>query len=167
MMAGRIGLTASSAANVYVPNWSLAVPGNIQPRRLAAMAPTLVDDGLFQRFLTIHTQPPVLGRDDDRPAREAARKDYRDLHATLAQLAPVTADKPLPCYFDADARAERQRFMRLVERLQVDPSLPTIIRETAPKWSGLLAGWPWSSTPSSWSSSATAARHPRLRTSAG
>ena len=49
------------------------------------------------------------------------------------------ADRVLPCYFDADARAERQRFMRLVERLQVDPSLPTIIRETAPKWSGLLA----------------------------
>ena len=30
-------------------------------------------------------------------------------------------------------------FMRLVERLQADPTLPTIIRETAPKWSGLLA----------------------------
>ena len=29
--------------------------------------------------------------------------------------------------------------MRLIERLQVDPTLPTIIRETAPKWSGLLA----------------------------
>ena len=29
--------------------------------------------------------------------------------------------------------------MPLIERLQVDPTLPTIIRETAPKWSGLLA----------------------------
>ena len=45
----------------------------------------------------------------------------------------------MPCYFDADGHAERQRFMRLVERLQADPTLPTIIRETAPKWSGLLA----------------------------
>ena len=127
--------------NVYVPNWSLAVLGNIQPRRLAVMAPTLVDDGLFQRFLTLHTAPPVLGRDDDRPAPEAPRAAYRDVHATLAQLSPVldAAGNALPCYFDADARAERQRFMRLVERLQVDPSLPTIIRETAPKWSGLLA----------------------------
>ena len=51
----------------------------------------------------------------------------------------MTYGKPLPCYFDEDARAERQRFMRLVERLQADPTLPTIIRETAPKWSGLLA----------------------------
>ena len=53
--------------NVYVPNWSLVVAGNIQPRRLAAMAANLVDDGLFQRFLTIHTRPPSLGLDDDRP----------------------------------------------------------------------------------------------------
>ena len=125
--------------SVYLPNWSLAVAGNIQPRRLAAMAATLVDDGLFQRFLTIHTRPPLLGLDDDRPAGDAAKKEYRDLHATLAQLAPVTADKPLPCYFDEDGRAERQRFNRLIERLQVDPTLPTIIRETAPKWSGMLA----------------------------
>ena len=51
----------------------------------------------------------------------------------------MPTNKALPCYFDADGRAERPPLMRLVDRLQVDPSLPTIIRETAPKWSGLLA----------------------------
>jgi hypothetical protein len=29
--------------------------------------------------------------------------------------------------------------MPLIDRLKIDPSLPIIIRETAPKWSGLLA----------------------------
>ena len=47
--------------NVYVPNWSIVAAGNIQPRRLASMAANLIDDGLFQRFLTIHTRPPRSG----------------------------------------------------------------------------------------------------------
>ena len=127
--------------HVYVPNWSLVVAGNIQPRRLANMAPYLIDDGLFQRFLTLHTRPAALGVHDDKPSAPSVGKDYRELHTTLAGMSPVvgTDGKSLPCYFDADARAERQRFMRLVERLQADPTLPTIIRETSPKWSGLLA----------------------------
>ena len=33
----------------------------------------------------------------------------------------------------------RSGFRPLIERLQADPTLPTIIRETAPKWSGLLS----------------------------
>ena len=127
--------------HVYLPNWSLVVAGNIQPRRLAAMAPHLIDDGLFQRFLTLHTRPAATGIDDDQPSDPTSGKEYRELHATLALLAPVKEahDRALPCYFDEDARAERRKFKQLVERLQIDPSLPTIIRETAPKWSGLLA----------------------------
>lgn len=127
--------------HVFVPNWSLAVAGNIQPRRLAGMSPNLIDDGLFQRFLTIHTKPAPTGIDDDQPSDPNAGKAYRELHRVLAQLAPVKLadDRAMPCYFDEDGRRERQQFMRLVERLRVDPTLPTIIRETAPKWSGLLA----------------------------
>jgi Protein of unknown function (DUF3987) len=124
-----------------VPNWSLVISGNIQPRRLAGMAGDLIDDGLFQRFMTIHAKPAPMGVDDDRPLLVDAGRDYRDLHETLALLAPaIGADgKQAVAYFDDDAQALRKRFMPLIERLQVDPSLPTIIRETAPKWSGLLA----------------------------
>lgn len=127
--------------HVYVPNWSIIVAGNIQPRRLASMANDLIDDGLFQRFLTIHTRPPDLGVDDDKPLPVTAGQEYRDLHATLATLQPpIGAErKPVSCHVADDGQGERRRFMRLVERLQVDPTLPTIIRETAPKWSGLLA----------------------------
>jgi hypothetical protein len=48
-------------------------------------------------------------------------------------------NKPVPAWCDDDARAIRTAFIPLIQRLQVDPTLPTIIRETAPKWSGLLA----------------------------
>jgi hypothetical protein len=59
----------------------------------------------------------------------------------LAGLSPPpNADNnPATTWFDDDARDVRQRFTPLIERLLIDPTLPTIIRETAPKWSGLLA----------------------------
>jgi hypothetical protein len=127
--------------HVFVPNWSMVIAGNIQPRRLAGMAKDLIDDGLFQRFMTIHTRPAELGLDDDRPLPADIGRDYRDLHRALGTLTPPTgADGEVtPAWVDEDGRGERQAFMRLVERLQVDPTLPTIIREVAPKWSGLLA----------------------------
>ena len=127
--------------NVYVPNWSVIVAGNIQPRRLAAMAKDLVDDGLFQRFLTIHTRPATLGGDDDQPLDPEIGREYCDLFRALAELWPPSrAEGDLAtCWFDDHAKDVRRAFMPLIERLQADPSLPTIIRETAPKWSGLLA----------------------------
>lgn len=127
--------------HVYVPNWSVVVAGNIQPRRLAGMAKDLIDDGLFQRFLTVHTQPCDLGADDDVPLSVQTGHDYRDLHAALAGLQPPigAAGRAMVAYADDDACAVRRTFMPLIKRLQVDPTLPTIIRETAPKWSGLLA----------------------------
>ena len=127
--------------HVYVPNWSVIVAGNIQPRRLAGMAKDLIDDGLFQRFLTVHTQPCTLGADDDVPLSIQTGQDYHDLHAALTGLRPAIGaeGKPKPAYVDDDGHAERRRFMRLIERLQVNSTFPTIIRETAPKWSGLLA----------------------------
>lgn len=127
--------------HVYVPNWSIIVAGNIQPRRLAAMGKDLIDDGLFQRFLTVHTRPVELGLDDDKPLQPNAGRDYRDLHQALATIQPPQGaeDRPVPVHVDDEGHAERRRFMRLIERLQVDATLPTIIRETAPKWSGVLA----------------------------
>ena len=105
------------------------------------MAKDLIDDGLFQRFMTIHTEPAGLGLDDDLPLSTDAGRDYSELHELLVGLCPVTdAGRQLkPAYFDDDAQSVRRNLMPLIERLQVDPTLPTIIRETAPKWSGLLA----------------------------
>jgi hypothetical protein len=127
--------------NVYVPNWSVVVTGNIQPRRLAGMAQHLIDDGLFQRFLTIHTKPAVLLADDDAPLDTSLGRDYSDLLRAIRGFAPAkdATGNYAAAYFDDDAREVRRQFMPLIDRLKVDPTLPTIIRETAPKWSGLLA----------------------------
>jgi hypothetical protein len=127
--------------SIYVANWSIVAAGNIQPRRLAAMAKELVVDGLFQRFLTVHARPNGGDDDDDLPLPVDAGRDYRALHETLAQMQPVRGvDGELkPAWFDDDARAIRQSFRPLIKRLRLDPSLPVMIRETAPKWEGLLA----------------------------
>ncbi|MBL8660601.1 MAG: DUF3987 domain-containing protein [Rhodospirillales bacterium] len=128
--------------HVYVPNWAVTVAGNIQIRRLQGLGKDLIADGLFQRFMTVHTRPPKLGVDDDQPLNPTAREDYGNLLATMATLRlpdRSLADRVAPAWVDEDGHAERRRFMRHLERLQADPTLPTIIRETAPKWSGLLA----------------------------
>ena len=70
--------------HVYVPNWSVVVAGNIQPRRLAGMAENLIDDGLFQRFLTIHT----------RPASSASTTTSRSRRASAATIASCTRRWP-------------------------------------------------------------------------
>jgi hypothetical protein len=127
--------------HVFVPNWSLVIAGNIQPRRLAGMAGDLIDDGLFQRFMTIHAKPAALGVDDDQPLPVDIGRDYHELHRALVELQPAhdAEGKPAPAFFDDDAQSVRRSFRPLIERLQIDPTLPTVIRETAPKWSGLLA----------------------------
>ena len=127
--------------NVYVPNWSIGVAGNIQPRRLAGMAKDLIDDGMFQRFITVHTKPSTPCTDDDQPLDTNAGRDYADLIRTIRNLMPIknAQGQYAAVYFDDDARAARQAFMPLIDRLKCDSSLPLIIRETAPKWSGLLA----------------------------
>lgn len=127
---------------IHVPNWSVVIAGNIQERRLKEAGCDLINDGLFQRFMVVHAKPGAIGVDDDAPLNAQIGSDYLELHEGLAGLQPPrkTDDgTPAPCWADDDARAARQRIMRLVERLQHDPTLPDIIRETAPKWSGLHA----------------------------
>jgi hypothetical protein len=124
---------------VYVPNWSIVVAGNIQPRRLAGIGKELTDDGLFQRFLTVHARP-TDPEEDDLPGWADAGRVYQALHETLAELRPMVGldGEIKPAWFDAEARAARVRFRPLIRWLRFDGSLPLVIRETASKWSGLL-----------------------------
>lgn len=128
--------------NVFVPNWSVIVAGNIQTRRLGGMAKDLADDGLFQRFMVVHTKPPLMGVDDDQPLNVHAGQDYREIHDHLRALMPsqtYNGKDYAPAYASPEAQAVRKRFKRLIERLQADSTLPHLIRESASKWSGLLA----------------------------
>jgi Protein of unknown function (DUF3987) len=126
---------------VRVPNWSVVVAGNIQTRRLENFKGSLTDDGLFQRFSVVHAKPADLVDDDDQPINTSIGVEYREIIETLAELSPaIGADGTAAhAYANPDARAVRQALRPLIERLQIDTSLPAIVRETAPKWSGLLA----------------------------
>ena len=128
--------------HVYVPNWSLV------DRRQHPATPARRHGKRSDRRRPVPAIPddPRQARRHGRGRRSPARRStsaatIATLHGALAALQPrVGAEgKPMPGYFDDDAQAVRRSFMPLIERLQVDPTLPTIIRETAPKWSGLLA----------------------------
>jgi hypothetical protein len=126
---------------IFVPNWSVAAVGNIQPRKLVEIGGSLINDGLFQRFMTVHTRPADVAEDDDLPLAVEVGHDYRELHDALAQMRPVCGFEGTvkPAWFDDEARAVRKGFRPLIDRLRLDASLPLVIQETAPKWSGLLA----------------------------
>jgi hypothetical protein len=96
---------------------------------------------MFQRFITVHTKPSTPCTDDDQPLDANAGHDYADLIRAIRSFMPAqnAQGEYAAVYFDDEARAARQAFMPLIDRLKHDNSLPIIIRETAPKWSGLLA----------------------------
>jgi hypothetical protein len=125
---------------VYVKNWSTAISGNIQPRKLASIGSTLFDDGLFQRFMVVHAKPMGIAIKDDVMLDKDVGSDYRKLHEQLRQLAPATKFEGglAPAYFNDEAISVREALLALLNRLNVDTNLPTIVRETAPKWSGLV-----------------------------
>lgn len=127
--------------SVFVANWSVAIAGNIQPRKLAELGTELASDGLFQRFIVVHAKESELYDDDDQPTDQAARAAYSDLITKLFDLRPPKGahDKAAVCYLDEAGRAVRRQLMRLVQRLQHDASLPDLIREAASKWSGLFS----------------------------
>ncbi len=126
--------------STYVKNWSISVSGNIQYRRLAEIAKFLVNDGLFQRLMTFHARTMPHRENDDIEQTGDHLTKYPDLHNMLCALVPTSqATDASVLTFDEGAREERQLFRRLIGRLTQDPTLPTIIRETAAKWEGLLA----------------------------
>ena len=127
--------------SVFVANWSVVAAGNIQPRKLEEMGAELASDGLFQRFVVVHSREAELYEDDDQPTDQAAGAAYSDVIERLMDMAPPAGadDRIPPCLLGEDGRAVRQGVMRLVQRLQHDRSMPDVIREAASKWSGLFA----------------------------
>jgi hypothetical protein len=124
----------------YVPNFSLVVDGNIQPRKIAELGKQLTNDGLFQRFFTVHAKPSSWREDDDRRINITIGARYGDLIQGLPTLLPsMGVDDPSPAYVPIDGQAERKRFAKFISTLKRNETLPEIVRETASKWEGLHA----------------------------
>jgi Protein of unknown function (DUF3987) len=134
--------------SVFVANWSAVVIGAIQPEKLKGLVTDLSTDGLLQRFMIIAPSHvlPANPDDDDRPADRAALEAYEQLVRRLRALQPpprvgdgLLSNGYLQVWAGAEAQPHRRRLFRLVERIEVDPNLPTALRETVSKWRGLLA----------------------------
>jgi Protein of unknown function (DUF3987)/RepB DNA-primase from phage plasmid len=112
--------------NVYVPNWSIGVAGNIQPRRLAGMAKDLIDDGLFQRFITIHTKPSTPCPDDDQPVDSGAGRDYAALLRAIRNLMPAKKVRAINAWTSTQmSRANMRPFISMTMPAPcAEPSCP-------------------------------------------
>jgi hypothetical protein len=134
--------------SIYLANWSAVVVGAIQPEKLRGMIKDLSTDGLLQRFMIIVPSQvqPSDPDDDDKPGDKPSLDAYEALIRGLSTLRPPPRagnvqlqDGHLQVWAGAAAQPHRRRLFRLVERLEADPNLPTVVRETAPKWRGQLA----------------------------
>ena len=130
----------------YIPNWSIALVGGIQPNRLRGSVTDLASDGLLQRMMMVRV-PFAAGQgdDDDRPQDQDAVDRYAWLVEQLHLLRPHDmGDGKHP---DVRGRPEdqdrihsaRRRVFSLSERVERDSMLPGGLRQSASKWRGTLA----------------------------
>jgi hypothetical protein len=132
---------------MFVENWSAVPVGHIQPAKVRALVDGLSDDGLLQRFMIV--MPPRVEQgdpdDDDIPTDWHAIDHFAQIVEILFGLRPPETQgpggKPEYCKVEAEHSVHpiRRRLFRLVERIEVDPTLPAPLKEATSKWRGLLA----------------------------
>lgn len=126
---GRVG------GRIVVPNWSACLSGGVTPSKLREFAGPgkLQDDGLLQRFLICMAtnQRPENDVQPDFAALEQYRAIIRNLHEMPVLGAPVS--------LSADASEVRRAFLRYVDALKTDDSLPAPMLSHLGKWPGLFA----------------------------
>lgn len=109
----------ATKARVVVPNYGASILGGIQPERLAQLAPTLTEDGLFARFLVFSAQP--AGEPASRAPDRAALARWREAVAVLAALPTEPA---LLVTVAPDAGCHREHVGTLSRAFQALPELP-------------------------------------------
>ena len=132
---------------MFVENWSAVPVGHIQPAKVRELVSGLSDDGLLQRFMLI--MPPRLAVSD--PDNDDITSDHRaidafaDIVECLYHLQPTELmgvnEKPEYAVVEAshDAHPVRRRLFRLIERIELDPTLAEPLKQATSKWRGLLA----------------------------
>jgi hypothetical protein len=128
---------------IYIENWSMSIMGGIQPVKLREMMKNLASDGLLQRFMIIFPDTSQIGNieDDDRATSPLIKAGYDALIRTLWDLKPTerTGGGCLTVRAGPGVQEERRRLLRLIERINRDPTIPEPLKETVNKWQGLLA----------------------------
>ena len=132
---------------MFVESWSAVPVGHIQPAKVRQLMDGLSDDGLLQRFMLV--MPPRAEQGDpdkdDVPTDWHAIDRFAQIVEILFGLRPPETQgpggKPEYCAVEACHAVPpiRRRLFRLVERIEVDPSLPAPLKEATSKWRGLLA----------------------------
>ena len=118
-----------------VDMWGASVLGGIQPKKIAAMAGNLEEDGLLQRFL------PIVGDGLRRPGvdrlvNENAKRTYE---AAITSVAELRLMMPKPIRLSEPAYDELKELWARVERLSALPEMSDAWRGHLGKWPGIAA----------------------------
>jgi hypothetical protein len=119
--------------SIHVEHWATAISGNIQPEKLAELAPLLITDGLLQRAMLFYTERQ---RGEDRLPNKAALDAYEKIVVGLAAYEPSMASA---IELSEDAQVERLRVKKVSDAMMALPSTPVALRGHLAKWDGLFA----------------------------
>jgi Protein of unknown function (DUF3987) len=120
---------------VWVPNWSACIAGTIQTDKLAKVAPTLVDDGLLQRFMMTEVRSTGMG-EDRKPDMDAVGA-YDRLVRSLTRLKPQYFGDPI--VLSPEAQVFREEVQSIAYALKEETTMPAAFRGHANKLHGIYA----------------------------
>ena len=130
---GQMIINRRGSGRTITENWSAGILGGIQEDKLAAIAPKMTDDGLFQRFLPV--RGANVAEDQDRlPDREAS-ENYASSILALANLKP---DRE-PVVLSPEAQEYRREVEGIARAIRDIPTFPPGLREHANKVRGIFA----------------------------
>jgi hypothetical protein len=119
--------------DLLVPNWGAGVVGKVQENKLAAMAATLTDDGLMQRFLVYRIG--TVGMGSHRMPNELTQKRYEEMIRYMVNLRPTGR----PVRLTREAQGHQQKIEKISFALKGLPFLSPALRAHAAKLNGMYA----------------------------
>lgn len=120
---------------VLIPNASVSVLGAIQPDKIRALAKTMDDDGLLQRFIPIVLpREPVMPSEEQEPVHLV--RAYADLITHLWRTRPDTSLATIT--LSEDALAVRRDLDHWRTLIASSEGLPPMLRSAVTKYEGLF-----------------------------
>jgi hypothetical protein len=119
--------------DLLVPNWGAGVVGKVQENKLAAMAATLTDDGLMQRFLVYRIGTVGMG------SHRMPNKDAQNRYMMMIRYMVNLRATGRPVRLTPEAQRHQQKIEKVSFALKGLPLLSPALRAHAAKLNGMYA----------------------------
>jgi hypothetical protein len=121
------------AGSTFVKNWSCSIVGGIQPEPLRAIASSMHEDGLLQRFMVVYGRPGGPG--NEQVPNKEHDTSYRDMMRQLWDTQPSID----PVQLSIGANEVRKEIVAYAYKLIGIKFVSTAMTAHLGKWEGLSA----------------------------